>query len=75
MNELILKGSVLSKLEKALSNYKSLVKENSHKWASYWLGVVDTYIFVYETILKGEQSEIVNKAKADVNYKGDYYGK
>ena len=68
MNNLIVLGSLISNTEKALNKYRKYRKENSRKWATYWLGVIDTYIFMYESMFKSNKSRVIEIAKEEINY-------
>ena len=70
MNQLIILGSIIGNTEKALNNYRKFKRENSRKWASYWLGVVDTCIHLYEEMFKGQQSRVIQMAKEEIDYRG-----
>ena len=68
MENLIILGSIIGNTEKALNNYRKFKRTNSHKWANYWLGVVDTCIHLYEEMFKGQQSRVIEMAKEEINY-------
>lgn len=68
MNQLLILGSIIGNTEKALNNYRKFKRANSHKWANYWLGVVDTCIHLYEEMFKGQQSRVIEMAKEEIDY-------
>ena len=68
MNDLIILGSIIGNTEKALNIYRKFKKENSHKWANYWLGVVDSCIHIYEETFNGKKSRVIEIAKEEINY-------
>lgn len=70
MENLIILGSIIGNTEKALNNYRKFKRANSRKWASYWLGVVDTCIHIYETTFKGQRSRVIEMAKEEIGYGG-----
>jgi len=69
-NELIIVGSIIANIEKGLSNYRKFKKENSQKWASYWLGVVDTNILIWHEMFGDKKSRIIEMAKEEIDYRG-----
>ena len=68
MENLIILCSIIGNTEKALNNYRRFKRKNSHKWANYWLGVVDTCIYIYEETFKGQKSRVIEMAKEEIDY-------
>lgn len=68
MESLLIKSNLIGNINKGLEKYHTYKKKNSRKWADYWLGVIDTCIYLYEDMFKGEKSRAIEIAKEEINY-------